>query len=102
MRKYATNAIGRKTDAHLLRALHLLFNEIQKLKKAVLDSLPPEDVEPELRDTDFVKDTVGVSDRTLLRYQNLGLIRVHRRDKGGKKYFKLDDVLRLKRHLNGG
>ena len=102
MRKQCFNNAGRKTDAHLLQALHLLFNEIQKLKKAVQDSLPQEDVDVELRDTDFVKDTVGVSDRTLLRYQNLGLIQVHRRDKGGKKYFKLDDVLRLKRHLNGG
>lgn len=102
MRKQCFNNPGRKTDAHLLRALHLLFNEIQKLKKAVQDSLPQEDVDVELRDTEFVRDTVGVSDRTLLRYQNLGLIQVHRRDKGGKKYFKLDDVLRLKRFLHGG
>lgn len=101
MRKQSFKNASPRTDAHLLRALHLLFNEIQKLKKAVLDSLPPEDVPIELRDADFVKDTVGVSDRTLLRYQNLGLIQVHRRDKGGKKYFKLDDVLRLKRYLHG-
>lgn len=101
MRKQRFNNAGPRTDAHLLRALHLLFNEIQKLKKAVLDSLPVKEPDGELRDTDFVKDTVGVSDRTLLRYQNLGLIQVHRRDKGGKKYFKLDDVLRLKRYLHG-
>lgn len=100
MRKDSFNTTGRKTDAHLLQALHILFTEIQKLKIAVLDSFKAEDTNVELRDTTFVKDTVGVSDRTLLRYQNLGLIRVHQRDKGGKKYFKLDDVLRLKRYLN--
>ena len=101
MRKDSFNNIGRKTDAHLLRALHILFTEIQKLKTAVLHSIQVDDTNIELRDTAYVKDTVGVSDRTLLRYQNLGLIRVHQRDKGGKKYFKLDDVLRLKRYLNG-
>lgn len=101
MRKDSFNNIGRKTDAHLLQALHILFTEIQKLKTAVLHSIQVDDTNIELRDTAFVKDTVGVSDRTLLRYQNLGLIRVHQRDKGGKKYFKLDDVLRLKRYLNG-
>lgn len=101
MRKDSFNNIGRKTDAHLLQALHILFTEIQKLKTAVLHSIQVDDTNIELRDTAFVKDTVGVSDRTLLRYQNLGLIRVYQRDKGGKKYFKLDDVLRLKRYLNG-
>ncbi|WP_313264608.1 MerR family transcriptional regulator [Sphingobacterium sp.] len=101
MRKDSFNNIGRKTDAHLLQALHILFTEIQKLKTAVLHSIQVDDTNIELRDTAYVKDTVGVSDRTLLRYQNLGLIRVHQRDKGGKKYFKLDDVLRLKRYLNG-
>ncbi|WP_333575815.1 MerR family transcriptional regulator [Sphingobacterium sp.] len=101
MRKNSYNNTSRKTDGHLLQALHILFIEIQKLKTAVLDSIQTADTNVELRDTAFVKDTVGVSDRTLLRYQNLGLIRVHQRDKGGKKYFKLDDVLRLKRYLNG-
>jgi len=101
MRKDSFNNIGRKTDAHLLQALHILFTEIQKLKTAVLHSIQVDDTNIELRDTAYVKDTVGVSDRTLLRYQNLGLIRVYQRDKGGKKYFKLDDVLRLKRYLNG-
>ncbi|GAA0884266.1 hypothetical protein GCM10009120_28640 [Sphingobacterium siyangense subsp. cladoniae] len=100
MRKNSFNTTGRKTDAHLLQALHILFTEIQKLKTAVLDSIQTADTNVELRDTAFVKDIVGVSDRTLLRYQKLGLIRVHQRDKGGKKYFKLDDVLRLKRYLN--
>ncbi|RKF32507.1 hypothetical protein BCY89_15140 [Sphingobacterium siyangense] len=100
MRKNSFNTTGRKTDAYLLQALHILFTEIQKLKTAVLDSIQADDDKVDLRDTAFVKDTVGVSDRTLLRYQNLGLIRVHQRDKGGKKYFKLDDVLRLKRYLN--
>lgn len=101
MRKDSFNNIGRKTDAHLLQALHILFTEIQKLKSAVLHSIQVDDTNIELRDTAFVKDKLGVSDRTLLRYQNLGLIRVHKRDKGGKKYFKLEDVLRLKRYLNG-
>ncbi len=100
MRKYSFNNTGRKTDAHLLQSLHMLFTEIQVLKKAMLDRFPAEDAPVELRDTVFVKDTVGVSDRTLLRYQNMGLIQVYQRDKGGKKYFKLDDVLRLKRYLN--
>ena len=101
MRKNSYNNTSPKTDGHLLQALHILFTEIQKLKAAVLDSIQTADTNMELRDTAFVKDTVGVSDRTLLRYQNLGLIQVHQRDKGGKKYFKLDDVLRLKRYLNG-
>ncbi|MDF2849882.1 MULTISPECIES: hypothetical protein [Sphingobacterium] len=101
MRKDSFNNIGRKTDAHLLQALHILFTEIQVLKKAIQDGFQTADTTVELRDTAFVKDTVGVSDRTLLRYQNLGLIQVYQRDKGGKKYFKLDDVLRLKRYLNG-
>jgi hypothetical protein len=100
MRKNSFNTTGRKTDAHFLQALHILFTEIQKLKTAVLDSIQTDDDKVELRDTAFVKDTIGVSDRTLLRYQKLDLIRVHQRDKGGKKYFKLDDVLRLKRYLN--
>lgn len=101
MRKNSYNNTSPKTDGHLLQALHILFIEIQKLKTAVLDSIQTADTNVELRDTAFVKDTVGVSDRTLLRYQNLGLIQVYQRDKGGKKYFKLDDVLRLKRYLNG-
>ncbi len=100
MRKNSYNNPSPKTEGHLLQALHILFTEIQKLKTAVLDSIQTDDDKVELRDTAFVKDTIGVSDRTLLRYQKLGLIRVHQRDKGGKKYFKLDDVLRLKRYLN--
>ena len=100
MRKNSYNNPSPKTEGHLLQALHILFTEIQKLKTAVLHSIQVDNSSIELRDAAFVKDTVGVSDRTLLRYQNLGLIRVHQRDKGGKKYFKLDDVLRLKRYLN--
>lgn len=99
MRKYQITNKNRTTEGNLLQALHLLFMEVQQLKKTLLDVIPKEDPEVEVRDTAFVKDTVGVSDRTLLRYQNLGLIQVYSRDKNGKKYFRLEDIQRLKRYL---
>ncbi|OOG16337.1 hypothetical protein BWD42_21620 [Sphingobacterium sp. CZ-UAM] len=100
MRKYQITNKNRTTDSNLLQALHLLFMEVQQLKKTLQDAIPKENAEVEIRDTEFVKDTVGVSDRTLLRYQNLGLIEVYRRDKSGRKYFRLDDIQRLKRYLS--
>lgn len=100
MRKYPITNKNRTTDGNLLQALHLLFAEVQLLKKTLQDAIPKEQAEVEVRDTEFVKDTVGVSDRTLLRYQNLGLIEVYSRDKNGKKYFRLEDIKRLKRYLN--
>jgi len=61
---------------------------------------PVPDPEPVLRDAGYTCERVSISDSTLLRCQQRGEIEVAKRAKG-KKYFRDEDVERLRKSYRG-
>lgn len=61
---------------------------------------PVPDPEPVLRDAEYTRNRVGISESTLLRCQQRGEIEVAKRAKG-KKYFRDEDVERLRKSYRG-
>ncbi|MBL1407650.1 MerR family transcriptional regulator [Sphingobacterium faecale] len=89
-------------DGQVLHALHLLYKRLQRIEKNMEKSadIPPKE-QMTYRDRDYVLDRVGISDRTLLRFQRLGLIPVAKRIKG-KCYYYEADIERFRRYYWDG
>jgi len=97
----AKNAAPCHCCAHLFR---LLYHEVSGLKehteaiqRFILNKAAEETI---YRDAAYVLDRVGISDSTLLRCQRKGQIRVAKIARG-KKYFRNQDVERLRREYWG-
>lgn len=85
----------------VLRALHILYMQVARMAKQMEIELAEGKAEAAVyRDREYVLDRVGISDRTLLRFQALGLIRIAKRA-NGKKYYLDADVERFRRYYHG-
>lgn len=77
----------------VLRALHLLYREVRALRSQRDAAASAEEV---WRDAAYVQEYVGISERTLYRYQEKGLLGEVRK-KNGKRQFGQQAIERFKK-----
>lgn len=87
------NSIRRGNDGAILFALHILYKQLHNMKHNEIEA---EDTEAVWWDAAHVQDYVGVSERTLYRYQHKGMLGTVRKH-NGKRLFLGTAVERFKR-----
>lgn len=87
------NSVRRSNDAAILFALHALYKQLHSMQKTASDAA---DMEAAWWDAAYVQEFVGISERTLYRYQHKGLLGTVRKE-NGKRLFLQTAVERFKR-----
>jgi len=87
------NSVHKGNDGTILFALHLLYKQLHNMKHKWKEA---EEAEAVWWDASYVQDYVGVSERTLYRYQHKGMLGTVRKE-NGKRLFLATAVERFKR-----
>lgn len=86
----------------MLNVIHGALMDVKVLNQTIVQLLENKanSIPLVLRDSEYVKDRVGISDRTLYRFQMQGLLPVYQRV-GGRKYYLDEDVESTYRQYRG-